>query len=103
LNLVRRDPPLSIPLPHTPTSASLHPFLRDRFVAGSANDPWVRVYDLETGTERECYTGHHGPVHSVSYSPDGEMYASGSEDGTIRLWQTHPGRSYGLWQASAAR
>ncbi|CED83859.1 serine threonine kinase receptor associated protein [Phaffia rhodozyma] len=100
LDIARRDPPLSIPIPHAPTSASLHPFLRDRFVAGSSADPWVRVYDLESGEERECYKGHHGPIHSVSYSPDGEMYASSSEDGTIRLWQTHPGRSYGLWQGT---
>lgn len=81
--LLRHDPPLSVALPHPPTSVSLHPYLRDRFIAGSANDPWVRVYDLDTATERECYKGHHGPVHSVSYSPDGEMYASGSEDGTV--------------------
>lgn len=50
----------------------------DRFVAGSMSDPWVRVYGLEDGEERELYKGHHGPVHCVMYSPDGEMYASGS-------------------------
>lgn len=115
---------MTIELPHPVTSASLHPFLRDRFIAGSALDPWVRVYDLDTGKEKEMYKGHHGPVLCASYSPDGEVYASGSEDGmspasrqlpvdnhevegadmmcvgTIRLWQTNPGKSYGLWQTS---
>lgn len=72
---------MTVPLPHAPTSASLHPFLRDRFIVGSANDPWVRVYDLDSGQEKEVYKGHHGPVLCASYSPDGEVYASGSEDG----------------------
>jgi len=85
-------------LPHAPSSASLHPTLKDRFVAGSTSDPWVRVYGYEKGEEREMYKSHHGPIHCVEYSPDGEMYASGSEDGTIRLWQTYPGKTYGLWQ-----
>lgn len=91
-------PTHTLTLPHAPSSASLHPTLGDRFVAGSTADPWVRVYGLENGEEREVYKGHHGPIHCVEYSPDGEMYASGSEDGTIRLWQTTPGKSYGLWQ-----
>ena len=98
LDILRQHPPVTIPLPAPPTSASLHPFLRDRFVTGSTNDPWVRVYDLDSGVEKEVYKGHHGPVLCASYSPDGEVYASGSEDGTIRLWQTNPGKSYGLWQ-----
>lgn len=87
----------SLTLPYSPSSASVHPILQDRFVTGSVEDEWVRVHNMD-GTEREVNKGHHGPVHCVEFSPDGEMYASGSEDGTIRLWQTVPGRTYGLWQ-----
>lgn len=76
-------PSHQVGLAHAPSSASLHPVYGDRFVAGSVGDPWVRVYGLENGEEREVYKGHHGPVHCVEYSPDGEMYATGSEDGEL--------------------
>jgi len=89
----------SVTLRYTPSSASIHPILQDRFVTGSTSDEWVRVHGIN-GEEREVLKGHHGPVHCVEFSPDGEMYASGSEDGTIRLWQTTPGKTYGLWQGT---
>lgn len=59
------------------------------------------MHDAATGEEREVGKGHHGPVHCISYSPDGECYASGSEDGTIRLWQSSP-KSYGLWKLNGS-
>ncbi|KAH9057137.1 WD40-repeat-containing domain protein [Lactarius deliciosus] len=89
----------SLGLPYAPSSASIHPVWKDRFVTGSTSDEWVRVHGID-GEERELLKGHHGPVHCVEYSPDGEVYASGSEDGTIRLWQTTPGKAYGLWQGA---
>eukprot|EP01086_Lenisia_limosa_P012815 TRINITY_DN41422_c0_g1_i1.p1 TRINITY_DN41422_c0_g1~~TRINITY_DN41422_c0_g1_i1.p1 ORF type:complete len:313 (-),score=39.73 TRINITY_DN41422_c0_g1_i1:10-948(-) len=69
---------------------------RKEFICGGS-DFYVHVFDSTTGKESQCHKGHHGPVHCMQYSPDGEIFASGSEDGTIRLWQRTPGTSYGLW------
>merc|ERR1712188_328875 len=69
------------------------------FVAGG-EDFIMYKYDYETGEQLDASHGHFGPVHCVGFSPDGEVYASGSEDGTLRLWQTSVGKTYGLWRSS---
>ena len=68
-----------------------------RFVTGSPADTWVRVWDWESEAEVEVGRGHHGPVWTASFSPDGKAYATGSEDGTVKLWKAVEG-PYGLWK-----
>ena len=62
----------------------MHPE-RKAFVAAGGNF-WVYVHDFETGEELQCNKGHHGPVYGVRFTPGGNTYASGGDDGTIRIW-----------------
>lgn len=73
-----------------------------KFVTGSNGDTWVRVWDLNNNgsdgpKELDVWKGHHGPIWSLGFSPDGKICASGSEDGTVKLWKFCEG-GYGLWK-----
>ena len=57
-------------------------------VAGSIG---VWIYKAQTIRVLNLLSGHRAPVTSVSFSPDGQTIASGSLDGTIRLWDTGTG------------
>ena len=46
----------------------------------------VKLWDLATETNTFTLEGHTEEIHSLSFSPDGQTFASGSRDGTILLW-----------------
>jgi WD40 repeat protein len=47
----------------------------------------------ESGCGAAVLSGHARPVNSIAFSPDGATLASGSSDGTVRLWNVRDGRS----------
>lgn len=87
----------SFELPYEVSSVALHAAQR-KFIVGGMKDTWARVYNYDTEQEIDVNKGHHGPIWSISFSPDGKLYATGSEDGTIKMWKNCQG-SFGLWRA----
>ncbi len=75
------------PLPHCPY-----------FIAGGGQDAMsvtttaaqqgkfeTIFFDYAFGDELGCIAGHFGPVNTLAFNPDGRTYASGGEDGYIRI------------------
>jgi WD40 repeat protein len=47
---------------------------------------------VATGREQAILEGHKGGVGAVAVAPDGSWLASGSWDGTVRIWDVATGR-----------
>ena len=46
----------------------------------------IQLYDMTSGVRLLTLYGHTEPINALTFSPDGKTLASGSEDGTVLLW-----------------
>ena len=51
-------------------------------------DQNVRLLDVNSGQRRRLLRGHTDTVTTIAFSPSRPLFASGSRDGTVRLWDT---------------
>lgn len=50
----------------------------------------IHLWEVATGENVHTFWGHPTDIHDLAFSPDGELLASGSYDGTILLWDMNP-------------
>lgn len=52
----------------------------------------IRLYDRKTRSQRLAIETHSRPITAIVVAPDGRTVATGSKDGSVRLWETATGK-----------
>lgn len=70
-----------------------------KLLALAADKTSAAIHDAATGREVRRLTGHNGLVSVLAWHPTGRSLATGSRDGTIRVWETASGNETAILDA----
>ncbi|MFX1411983.1 MAG: WD40 repeat domain-containing protein [Promethearchaeota archaeon] len=60
-------------------------------VIATIEDVEIKFWDLATGQVVKEFPEHSRGPYQITFSPDGSLLASASDDGTLRLWDMETG------------
>lgn len=81
--------PRKLGLPHPSTMLAFHP---DGEQLAVAQNWQVTIYGLPSFLEGKVLKGHTGRVTALAYRPSGNVLATGSWDGSVRIWDHNHGQ-----------
>lgn len=61
-------------------------------LATGAEDKQIRVWDIQSRSIKQIFSGHEQDIYSLDYAGNGRYIASGSGDKTVRLWDVLDGK-----------
>lgn len=70
-------------------SVAAHPAHPEYFLTGGKDHVWVQAHSMKDGSVVTQLDGHHGPVHVVRFTNEGDRFVTGSDDSTVRIWSVN--------------
>jgi WD40 repeat protein len=58
----------------------------------SYDESFLETWEVTTGKRELSFKAHDGPIKAVAYAPDGNSIATGSKDGTVKIWDSRNGK-----------